>query len=174
MNIINKHPVSEIGYHFIEAQYLPKGKNEYHLRDKQRNSNKDFFHLTEKQIEQLIANNNNSDNWQNILVTKKFKPELIKNNNFFGLIRIGDLSALYHEFHNFKMVEGIYNSTIISSDIGNHVCIDNVDYLSHYIIDDDVLIANVNELATTEKAKFGNGILKVGEIDEKQIVGSVD
>lgn len=168
MNIINKHPVSEIGYHFIEAQYLPKGKNEYHLRDKQRNSNKEFFHLTEKQIEQLIANNNNSDNWQNILVTKKFKPELIKNNNFFGLIRIGDLSALYHEFHNFKMVEGIYNSTIISSDIGNHVCIDNVDYLSHYIIEDDVLIANVNELATTEKAKFGNGILKDGEVDEKQ------
>lgn len=66
------------------------------------------------------------------------------------------------------MPEGIYNSTIISSDIGDHVCIDNVNFLSHYIIDHDVMIANVNELATTDKAKFGNGILKDGETDEKQ------
>ena len=82
MNIINKQPISEIGYHFIEAPYLPKGKNEYHLRDKQRNSNQDFIQLTNKQIDQLIANNNQSDNWQNILVTKKFNSNLVKNNAF--------------------------------------------------------------------------------------------
>ena len=65
------------------------------------------------------------------------------------------------------MAVGLYNSTIISCDLGNDICIDNVNYMSHYIIADDVMIANVNELATTDYSKFGNGTLKEGE-DEKQ------
>jgi hypothetical protein len=67
------------------------------------------------------------------------------------------------------MAVGLYNSTIISSDIGNNVCIDHVNYLSHYIIGNEVMIANVNELATTDYAKFGNGILKDGEEEKARV-----
>ena len=168
MNIIHKRPITEIGYNFIESQYLPKGKNEYHLRDIQNKNRGKFRNLTPEEKATLINNNNTSDNWDHIHVSSNFNPKLVKNSNFFGLVRIGDLSPVYHEFHNFKMPEGIYNSTIISCDIANHVCIDKVSYLSHYIIEDDVMLANINELATTDKAKFGNGILKDGEKDEKQ------
>ena len=35
MNIIIKHPVNELGYNFIEPQYLPAGKDEYYLRFEQ-------------------------------------------------------------------------------------------------------------------------------------------
>ena len=171
MNIINKFPVAEIGYNFIESKYLPKGKNEYYLRNEQLQTTQQYFPLTEKQIQVLLQNGNHCDNWNDVLVSKKFNTALVKNCTFYGLVRIGNLSPLYHEFHNFKMPEGIYNSTIISCDLGNHVCIDNVNYLSHYIIEDDVMIANVNEIATTDKAKFGNGILKEGELDEKQRMG---
>jgi len=168
MNIIHKRPIAEIGYNFIESQYLPQGKNEYHLRDIQNQNRGEFRKLTPEEKATLINNNNTSDNWDHIHVSSNFNPHLVKNSNFFGLVRIGDLSPVYHEFHNFKMPEGIYNSTIISCDIANHVCIDKVSYLSHYIIEDDVMLANINELATTDKAKFGNGILKDGEKDEKQ------
>ncbi len=168
MNIIHKRPIAEIGYNFIDSQYLPKGKNEYHLRDIQNKNRGKFRKLTPEEKVTLINNNNTSDNWDHILVSSNFNPKLVKNSNFFGLVRIGDLNPVYHEFHNFKMAEGIYNSTIISCDIANHVCIDKVSYLSHYIIEDDVMLANINELATTDKAKFGNGILKDGEKDEKQ------
>ena len=167
MNIIPKRPIAEIGYNFIESQYLPKGKNEYHLRDIQNKNRGKFRKLTPEEKATLINNNNTSDNWDHIHVSSNFNPQLVKNSNFFGLVRIGDLSPVYHEFHNFIMPEGIYNSTIISCDIANHVCIDKVSYLSHYIIEDDVMLANINELATTDKAKFGNGILKDGEKDEK-------
>ena len=88
---------------------------------------------------------------------------LIKNCKFYGLVRIGMLEASYKEFHNFRMPVGLYNSTIISSDIGDNVCIDNVAYLSHFIIAGNVMIANVHELATTDHSKFGNGIIKEGE-----------
>ena len=168
MNIINKHPLSDTGYHFIEKKYLPKGKDEYHLRYFQNKTLKKHVALSSDQISILENNNNTSDNWKNVLVSKEFNPNLVRNCKFFGLVRIGQLKAEYHEFHNFKMPVGIYNSTIISSDLGDNVCIDNVNYLSHYIIEDDVMLANINELATTDKACFGNGILKDGDTDEKK------
>jgi hypothetical protein len=63
----------------------------------------------------------------------------------------------------------LYNSTIISCDLGDNVCIDNTNYLSHYIIGNDVMIVNTNELTTTDHAKFGNGILKEGEDESIRI-----
>jgi hypothetical protein len=163
MNIITQHPINNLGYNFIEQKYIPKGKNEYHLRNKQNKSGITHRKLSAQDIEALVRNRNTSDNWDNILVASPFNPDLIKNCKFHGLIRIGKLEPFYSEFHNLRMPVGLYNSTIISSDFGNNVCIDHVDYLSHYIVGNDVMIANVNELATTDYSKFGNGVVKDGE-----------
>ncbi len=166
MNIIITHPVKELGYNFIDTKYLPEGLDEYHLRNIQNNWGTIYRSLTTPEQEILIHNRNTSDNWNNILVSENFDPALIKNCKFYGLVRIGELKPFYKEFHNYRMPVGIYNSTIISCDLGDNVCIDNVSFLSHYIICKDVMIANVNELATTDHSKFGNGIIKEGE-DEK-------
>ena len=55
MNIIKKHPANEIGYNFIEPAYLPKGKNEYHLRNLQNSQKKEYFPLTEKQAGNILS-----------------------------------------------------------------------------------------------------------------------
>ena len=138
-------------------------RDEYYLRNIQNGSGTVYRPLSTLETEMLIHNRNTSDNWNNILVSEKFDPSLVKNCKFFGLIRIGELQPLYKEFHNLRLSVGIYNSTIISCDFGDNVCIDNVSYLSHYIICSDVMIANVNEFATTDYSKFGNGIIKEGE-----------
>jgi len=169
MNIIKKHPVSKLGYNFVEEKYIPKGKDEYYLRNSQSNNNITYRKLTAQEIEILVRNRNTSDDWNNILVSSSFNAELVKNCKFFGLIRVGKLESLYLEFHNLRMAVGLYNSTIISCDFGDNVCVDNVNYLSHYIIGNEVMIANVNELATTDKAKFGNGILKEGENEKLRV-----
>lgn len=166
MNIIESHPVQELGYNFIEKKYIPEGHDEYHLRNLQNPTKRQYRVLTTKEIDILVHNRNTSDNWNMILVSGEFDASLVRNCKFFGLIRIGNMSPLYREFHSFKMAVGLYNSTIISCDLGDNVCIDNVNYLSHYIISNDVMIVNVNELATTDYSKFGNGVLKQGE-DEK-------
>ena len=166
MNIIKKHPVNNLGYNFVDKKYIPAGKDEYYLRNIQNKNGIDYRRLTAQDIEALIRNRNTSDDWDKIFVSREFNPELVRNCKFHGLVRIGKLEPFYLEFHNLRMPVGIYNSTIISSDIGNNVCIDNVTYLSHYIIGNEVMIANVNELACTDHAKFGNGIIKDGE-DEK-------
>ena len=166
MNIIRKHSVNDLGYDFVDKKYIPKGKDEYYLRNTQNRNGIVHRKLTTQEIEALVRNRNTSDDWSKILVAESFNPELVRNCKFHGLVRIGKLEPFYLEFHNLRMPVGLYNSTIISSDLGNNVCIDNVNYLSHYIIGNEVMIANVNELATTDHSKFGNGIVKEGE-DEK-------
>jgi Domain of unknown function (DUF4954) len=169
MNIIKKHPVIKLGYNFIDEKFIPKGKDEYHLRNKQNKNGILYRKLTALEIEVLVRNRNTSDDWNNILVSELFSAELVKNCKFFGLVRIGQLEPLYLEFHNLRMAVGLYNSTIISCDFGNNVCIDNVNYLSHYIIGNEVMVANVNELATSPKARFGNGIVKEGEAETVRV-----
>ncbi|MGB4843449.1 MAG: DUF4954 family protein [Ferruginibacter sp.] len=169
MNIIKKYPVNNLGYNFVDKKYIPKGKDEYHLRNQHNKNGIVYRKLSAQDIEALIKNRNTSDDWNKIFVSSQFNPELVRNCKFHGLVRIGKLEPFYLEFHNLRMPVGLYNSTIISSDIGNNVCIDNVTYLSHYIIGNEVMIANVNELATTDIAKFGNGILKDGEEEKTRV-----
>lgn len=168
MSKIKKYPITHLGYNFIDAEFLPPNENEYYLRNRQ-NQNKNYRKLTSSEKEILIRNGNTADDWSNVFVTGTFDPVMVKNNKFFGLVRIGKLEPYYLEFHNLRMPVGIYNSTIISTDFGDNVCIENANYLSHYIIGNEVMIANVNELATTDYSKFGNGILKEGEQEATRI-----
>ncbi len=169
MNIIKKHPVIQLGYNFVDEKYIPTGMDEYYLRNIQNTVDTVYRKLTSQEIEVLVHNRNTSDNWDLIFVSQSFNAELVKNCKFFGLVRIGNLEPLYLEFHNLRMSVGLYNSTIISCDFGDNVCIDNVNYLSHYVIGNEVMIANVNEIATTSTAKFGNGIISEGEAEESRI-----
>ena len=169
MNHIVRHKLDSLGYQFVPQQYLPEGKNEYHLRNLQNGGNAGYRQLNAQEIEILVRNRNQSDNWNNIFVSEAFNPELVKNCKFFGLIRIGKLEPFYLEFHNLRMPVGLYNSIIISCDIGDNAVIDNVNYLAHYIIGNEVMIMNVNEMTTSSTAKFGNGIVKDGEDEQIRI-----
>jgi len=169
MNIINKKPISSLGYGFVAKEYIPKGKNEYYLRNIQNRSGIKYRKLTDAEIKALERNANSSDDWSKVLVASVFNPNLIKNCSFYGLVRIGNLESYFVEFNNLRMPVGLYNSTIISCDIGNNVAIDNVAFMSHYIIGDDVILVNINELAVTDHSKFGNGVLKDGEKESVRV-----
>lgn len=169
MNIISKSPVNKLGYGFIDKKYIPKGQDEYYLRNLQNTSTTKYRQLKPFEIEVLIHNGNDAENWENVLVSPIFNAALIKRSSFYGLVRLSKMENVFLEFHSFKMQVGIYDSTIISCDLGENVCINNVQYLSHYIIGNEVMIANVNELATTSISKFGNGILKEGEQEETRV-----
>ena len=167
MNNIKKLALDQLGYGFIKD--LPKGKDEYYLRNKQNRSGITYRKLSSLEIEILVRNRNTSDDWGNILVSNAFNPELVKNCSFFGLVRIGNLENNCLSFSDLIVPIGLYNSTIISCDFGNNVSVHNVNYMSHYILGNEVIINNVNELVTTNHAKFGNGILKKGETESVRI-----
>ena len=168
-NEIRRQSIASLGYGFVAPEYLPEGKDEYYLRDADNKNANSYRVLSAYEIEVLVRNRNTAENWSKILVSDAFNPELVKNCKFFGLVRIGKLEPFFLEFSDLKVPVGLYNSTIISSDFGDNVVIENVNYLSHYIIGNDVIITNVNELVTSNYAKFGNGILKEGEDESRRI-----
>jgi len=169
MNAIKKIALEQLGYRFIEPQFLPEGQDEYYLRNLQNRNGIIYRKLSAYEIEVLVRNRNTSDDWNNILVSDAFNPELVKNCKFYGLVRIGKLEPYFLEFSQLRVPVGLYNSTIISCDFGDNVVVDNVNYLSHYIIGSEAIIVNVNELMTTPHAKFGNGIVKEGEPESVRI-----
>lgn len=168
LNHIKKYPIENLGYNFIPAKYLPEGKDEYYLRF-QQNPAADYRPLSRQELTILVSNGNRSNNWDNVLVREGTDINLIEGCTFFGLVRIGKLEPCYMEFSELRVPVGLYRSLIVSCDIGNNVSIQNVEFLSHYIIEDEVMIANVNEMSVTSHSKFGNGVLKEGENEDVRI-----
>ncbi|MBN2011638.1 DUF4954 family protein [candidate division KSB1 bacterium] len=170
MDSVSILPAGSIGKDFISAEYLPEGKDEYYLRNLQSSdSGKQWRQLRADEVERLVKNNNSSDNWDDILVTDQFDPNQIQNNEFYGRVRIGSVQNAILEHHELKLPIGITNSMIISSDIGDNVAIHSVRYLAHYIIGDRCILANIDEMHTTNHAKFGNGIIKQGESEKVRV-----
>ena len=169
MNSIHKYPLDRLGYDFLPAEFIPQGRDEYYIRNQQQPIHRRYRGLRAHEIEILIKNENRSDDWGRIFVTDKFNPELVNSCHFFGMVRIGDLEPRYLEQHDLRLPVGLYDSTIVSCDIGSNVAIRNVHYLAHYIIGDDVMLLNVMEMHTSNHAKFGNGIVKEGEEEKVRI-----
>ncbi len=161
---------SKSGIDFIPSQYLLEGKDEYYLRNEQfQVSSKKWRHLKSYEVEMLVKNNNSASEWDEIWVTDEFDPDLIKNTEFFGMVRIGRLTDVFLQHHDLQLPAGITNSKIIACDISDDVAIHNVPYLAHYIIGERCILANIDEMHTTNYAKFGNGILKDGEKEEVRV-----
>ncbi|NLA98799.1 MAG: DUF4954 family protein, partial [Spirochaetales bacterium] len=161
---------TRFGYDFITAPFLPAGKDEYYIRDRQnKRLSSSYRKLTKTEIKSLEENLNSSPCWNDVLVTDPFDPSLIRNSEFYGLIRIGKMDKSIVSFHDFSVQVGIANSRIVSCDIGDHCAILDCAYLSHYIIDHHVILYRIGEMQTTNHAKFGNGILKEGEDEDVRI-----
>ncbi len=163
-------PEGSIGHNFIPAERIPDGEDEYYLRNSQLAKPVDEWrHLGAHEVELLVKNGNASDNWDDILVTDQFDPGQIKNTEFFGFVRIGRVRNVILEHHELQMPAGITNSRIVACDIGDDVAIHDVRHLAHYIIGDRCILVDIDEMHTTNHAKFGNGIIKDGEDEEVRI-----
>ncbi len=163
-------PPGSIGRQFIPPEFLPPGQDEYHFRNAQSPHPADHYRqLRSDEVERLVKNSNDCDNWDQLLVTEEFDPGQIKNSKFFGLVRIGRLRNMILEHHDFRVPTGITDSLIVSCDIGDHVAIHGVRYLAYYIIGDRCILTNIDEMNTSNHAKFGNGILKDGEPEKVRV-----
>ncbi len=170
MNEVRVIGPEKFGRDFIPAQFLPAGQDEHYLRNLQNNKPAGYWRrLRSDEIETLVKNVNTCDEWDLIYVTGEFAPQMIKNSEFHGLVRIGKLQHTILEHHDFQIPAGITNSRIIACDIGDNAAIHNVRHLAHYIIGDHVILTNIDEMQTTNYAKFGNGIIKDGEGEDIRI-----
>ena len=167
-------PIERHGYDFIPAEYLPRGADEYWLRNARQTelfnrSTDSWRRLNDEEIETLKRNRNYCPNWKDFLVMDPFDPELVRDSYFYGLVRVGALQNVLLKHHDFLVPSGIRRSVIISSDIGDNAAIQNCAYVSHYIIGNNCILSEIDELQTTDHAKFGNGVIKEGEAEDVRI-----
>ncbi len=170
MNNVSIRSAGKLGEDFIPNEYLINGKDEYHFRNKQTLwPETNWRKLIPDEIDQLVANGNWAEDWNFIFVAKKFDINQIKNNKFYGLVRIGKIQDQLLEHRDMRLPIGITNSLIVSCDIGDDPAIHNVYYLAHYIIGDRCFLFDIDEMYTTSTAKFGNGVIKKSEAEDKRI-----
>lgn len=117
-----------------------------------------YRHLTQDEINELIKNNCRCNDWNDIMVANNFTCDNIRNVNFSGKIKLGVFNKKDIVLDGIVKHPGIYNASINNCTIGNDVYINQVrNYISNYIVEDNVIIEDVDILSVNEESTFGNG-----------------
>ena len=163
-------PPERFGYGFVPEKYLPESADEYYIRNRQLGDKRHAWRsLTGSEVVLLESAGNTSTDWSKVLIEDPFDVSVVKNTLFAGLVRIASTGRQYLQYHDFTVPTGITNSRIISCDIGTNCAIHDCAYLSHYIIGDTSILSRIDEMSTSDHAKFGEGILKEGEDESVRV-----
>ena len=118
-----------------------------------------FRSLSDKQINQLVSQGCTCEDWSKVQVAEGFKAETVKSAHFSGNVKLGVFEKQASFFGGVTRRTGISEATIHNCTIGNNVYINRVrNYIANYDIEDDVVIENVELLATEGDSSFGNGV----------------
>lgn len=163
-------PVDDFSHRFLEPQDLPEGCDEFYIRNQQIPDNPERYRrLRADELEVLVKNGNNAEDWDRVLVADPFRAKSIVNCDFAGLVRIGTLEKVMLTHHDLHVPAGITNSRLISCDVGDNSAIHSVRYLSHVIVGKQCILQSIDEMHTSSYAKFGNGIVKDREPESVRI-----
>ena len=124
---------------------------------------------TEEERTQLIAQGNIVEDWDTFLIHPETNISLIRNNLFYGFNRIGRLEPGALSHHDLTLPEGIYFSTVVSSDIGDHCAIHRMGYLAYFIVHAQCILSDIGACQTTSEPKFGNGVLHEHDQESSRI-----
>ncbi len=114
-------------------------------------------HLTPDEISLLIQHGNKAESWDTIYIQGSFKPEKFRGNTFMGEVVLGECTADTIAYDGICLTTGIYNSVISSTTIGSDCAIHNVKLLSKYIVGNNVLLFNIDEMTLSNTPLFGTG-----------------
>jgi hypothetical protein len=178
MAAIDTGPEARYGYDFISEPFVPAGKDEYYLRNARLEALyadggtgrvDSYRRLSGDERAALEANRNRCSDWDAVLVRDPYNPRLVSDCFFAGLVRLGAMEGGLLRCHDYVLPVGITGSRIISCDIGDRSAIHDCRYLSHYITGDGVMLSSINEMDTTNHAKFGEGVIREGEDENVRI-----
>ena len=108
-----------------------------------------YRNLTTAEIEKLERQGNYAEDWSTVQVAEPFCAECIRNSTFEGAVSLGSIEKCKHTEGELALREGIYNSALSNSTVGNHPVIHNVHMLSGYVVGNNVLLFNVEEMTCT-------------------------
>ncbi len=114
---------------------------------------KKYRNLTATEIEQLERQGNYAEDWSAVKVADTFCTDCVRNSTFDGAVSLGVIENRKHTVESFNLREGIFNSYLCNTTVGDHPVIHNVRMLSGYTVGDDVLLFNIEEITCTADPK---------------------
>ena len=174
MNDIRILEAEAYGSGFVPNDFLEPGEDEYLIRDSQLETalgraTTSYRGLLGPELAVLVENGNRCADWSLVRVTEPFAPEIVRNCEFAGLVRLGAIRRLAIEHHDLVAPAGITNSRIVACDIGDDCAIHDCSYIAHYIIGDGCILLSNDEIHVSNHSKFGNGIVMEGEAEELRV-----
>lgn len=116
--------------------------------------------LKEFEIEIMTERGCVCEDWSRIKVVADFLPERYKNVAFYGDNLLGRMDKRIESKSGISRKCGVYNAAVHNCEIKNNVYIRNVtNYISNYLIEEDVVIDGINTLEVTGSTTFGNGVM---------------
>jgi carbonic anhydrase/acetyltransferase-like protein (isoleucine patch superfamily) len=118
-----------------------------------------YQNASSEDIKLLTSQGCTVSDWNTFWINKKTDLTRIKNTDFTGVIKIGEISGENVAFGGIVRPNGIYNARIHNCEIGNNPFITNVqNYIANYKIGNNVIIDNIGRIAVNGVSTFGNGI----------------
>jgi NDP-sugar pyrophosphorylase family protein len=114
--------------------------------------------LDESEIQQLIQQDCQADDWKSIDVTSEFLPDNIHQVSFSGQIKLGRFDSMIEIDPGVYRPTGLRNVFIKDCIIKDNVYIADVRRLINYRIEDNVVIQNVDCLIVSGDTTFSNGL----------------
>ncbi len=114
---------------------------------------------TDREIQLLEQQHNRIENPKNLYITNKTDLTRVINVQFSGVNRLGAIKGEVASYGGVSRKKGIYHAHLHNCTIGDNPFISGVkNYLANYHIGNNVVIENVDVVATEKGATFGNGI----------------
>ncbi len=115
--------------------------------------------LTSVEIAQLENQGCSCDNWSQVKVSESFSPSYIHQTFFSGDIVLSSFSTTHTLSGGMKRHSGIYNASLHNCIVEDDVLImNNTGFISNYHIHEGAQLIGVDQLSTSGKSSFGNGV----------------
>ena len=105
-----------------------------------------YRNLTPAEIDKLERQGNSAEDWSTVRVADTFSTECVRNSTFEGAVSLGTIEKGRHADGALSLSEGIYNSILCNTTVGDHPVIHNVRMLSDYTVGDNVMLFNIDEM----------------------------
>jgi len=114
--------------------------------------------LTVSEIDELESRGNRSPDWGRVLAAEGFTPACIAGSTFSGDCVLGALTgAEVSVERGVSLPCGIYNSTIVSSEIGDGCLVSGAAVVANYVLREGCLVFDTGGLVASPQCVFGNG-----------------
>lgn len=122
--------------------------------------------LVKQEIEQLIAQGCEAEDWAKVQVAEAFNPASVQHVSFSGKVTLGVFTRDYVLPGGVRRKAGIYHAALHNVEVGDDCRIDGVTgYIANYSIGANTLIENVGTISVNGETTFGNGV-KVSVLSE--------